>query len=99
MFYQTLSVMPLLIISMLAVLHSKYCDCGNECLETVALLSANLSAILPGPFASQFFFSFSWCLLPNILNGDDQVDKHSHRLSIKIMWLYLAASVTLRQLN
>jgi hypothetical protein len=64
MFYQTLSVMPLLIISMLAVLHSKYCDCGNECLETVGLLSANLSAILPGPFASQFFFFFHGAFYP-----------------------------------
>jgi hypothetical protein len=35
----------------------------------------------------------------NILNGDDQVDKHLPRLSVKIMWLYLAASVTLRQLD
>ena len=66
------------------VLHRKHCDCGNERVETLTLLSLTItSTSLLLADLPVILFSFMVCLLPNFLNGDDQVDENWHRPSLK----------------
>ena len=77
------------------VLHRKHCDCGNERLETLTLLSLTITStsflLAHIPVIS---FPFMVCFPPNFLNGDELVDENWHRSSVKN---YVALLGTLQQ--